>query len=61
MLEERQQQAKDYIAGLMQLTEQEEEYMDKFICKEYIPELLFDDKAIVERIQGHPMALWKCQ
>ena len=61
MLEERQQQAKDYIAGLMQLTEQEEEYMDKFICKEYIPELLFDDKAIVERIQGHPMALWKCR
>lgn len=61
MLEERKQQAKDYIARLMQLTEQEEEYMDRFIHKEYMPELLFDDKEIVERIQRHPMALWKCQ
>ena len=60
-LGERQQQAKDYIARLMQLTEQEEEYMDRFISKEYMPELLFDDKEIVERIQRHPMALWKCQ
>ena len=60
-LEERKQQAKDYIAELMQLTEQEGEYMDRFICKEYIPELLFDDEAIVERIQRHPMALWKCK
>ena len=23
--------------------------------------LLFDDKVIVERIQRHPMALWKCR
>jgi len=60
-LEERQQQAKDYIARLMQLTEREEEYMDRFISKEYMPELLFDDKEIVERIQRHPMALWKCR
>ena len=60
-LGERQQQAKDYIDRLMQLTEREEEYMDRFISKEYMPELLFDDKEIVERIQRHPMALWKCQ
>lgn len=59
-LEERQQQAKDYIDRLMQLTEREEEYMDRFISKEYMPELLFDDKEIIERIQRHPMALWKC-
>lgn len=60
-LGERQQQAKDYIARLMQLTEREVEYMDRFISKEYMPELLFDDKEIVERIQRHPMALWKCR
>jgi len=60
-LGERQQQAKDYIDRLMQLTEREEEYMDTFISKEYMPELLFDDKEIVERIQRHPMALWKCR
>lgn len=60
-LDERKQQAKDYIAELMQLTEREQEYMDRFIAKEYVPELLFDDKEIVERIKAHPMALWKCQ
>lgn len=60
-LEERKQQAKDYIAELMQLTEQEGEYMDRFIHKEYMPELLFDDEAILERIRRHPMAIWKCQ
>ena len=60
-LDERKRQAKDYIAELMQLTEREQEYMDRFIAKEYVPELLFDDKEIVERIKEHPMVLWKCQ
>ena len=60
-LDDRKQQAKDYIAELMQLTEREQEYMNRFIAKEYAPELLFDDKEIVERIKEHPMALWKCQ
>ena len=60
-LEERKQQAKDYLVKLMHLTEQENEYMDRFIRKEYRPELLFDDKDILERINEHPMALWKCQ
>ncbi len=60
-LDERKRQAKDYIADLMQLTEREQEYMDRFIAKEYVPELLFDDEEIVERIKEHPMALWKCQ
>ena len=35
--------------------------MNRFIAKEYAPELLFDDKEIVERIKEHPMAIWKCQ
>jgi len=60
-LDERKQQAKAYIADLMQLKEREQEYMDRFIAKEYVPELLFDDKEIVERIKEHPMAMWKCQ
>ena len=61
VLEERKQQAKDYIAELMQLTEREQEYMDRFIAKEYVPNLLFDDVEIVERIKEHPMAIWKCR
>lgn len=60
-LDERKQQVKDYIAELMHLTTREREYVDRFITKEYVPELLFDDEDIVERIKKHPMALWKCQ
>lgn len=60
-LDERKQQAKDHIADLMQLTDREQEYMDLFIAKEYVPKLLFDDEEIVERIKEHPMAIWKCQ
>lgn len=37
------------------------EYIDHFIAKEYIPELLFEDEVIIKRISEHPMALWKCQ
>ena len=49
-----------WCVNLMRLTDKEQEYMDRFISKEYIPELLFDDYEIVKRIKGHPMALWKC-
>lgn len=60
-LEARKQQARDYISDLMQLTDDEAAYMDLFLAKQYRPELLFDDPAIVERIWNHPMALWKCR
>lgn len=61
MLEERKHQAKKYIAELMQLTEKEHEYIDRFIAKDYVPELLFEDEMIVNRLKYHPMAIWKCQ
>jgi len=60
-LEERKNQAKKYISNLMRLTESEQEYMERFIAGEYHPELLFDDEIIVERVEKHPMALWKCK
>ena len=60
-LDTRKQNAKEYILDLMKLTEQELQYMTEFENKNYRPELLFDDKEILERIKDHPMALWKCQ
>lgn len=59
-LDERKKQAKHFIAELMQLTDKEREYIDRFVEKEYVPELLFDNEEIIERIKEHPMALWKC-
>lgn len=43
----------------MVLTAQEKEYLDVFERKEYKPELLFEDTAILENVKEHPMALWK--
>lgn len=60
-LEGKKQQAKEYIASLMKLTEAEIEYMERFIEKEYKPELLFENAEIIERLRDHPMALWKCK
>lgn len=60
-LEGKKQQAKEYITSLMKPTEAENDYMERFIAKEYKPELLFDDEEIVERLRNHPMALWKCK
>lgn len=35
------------------------EFIQAFRNKNYRPELLFDDKAILERISVHPMAMWR--
>ena len=40
-------------------TKEEKEFLDEFESGEYIPELLFEDKDILNRIKNHPMALWK--
>jgi predicted nucleotidyltransferase component of viral defense system len=50
---------KKFIAELMVLTPQEQEFIFCFENKRYMPELLFDDEAIVGRIKEHPMILWK--
>jgi hypothetical protein len=60
-LNERKKVAKDYIADFLVLTAKEQGYLDKFEQKKYMPELLFDDADIIERVKNHPMALWKCK
>ncbi len=48
-----------YLKDLLVLTPSEKEYLTKFKNKEYYPELLFDDKEIIDRIKDHPMVRWK--
>ncbi len=50
---------KSFLSNLLVLTDEEKEYVEKFNRREYVPELLFDDTDIVERVKLHPMALWK--
>jgi predicted nucleotidyltransferase component of viral defense system len=58
-LETAKKMVKAYIADLMVLTKAEKEFLLRFENGEYIPELLFEDEAILVRIKNHPMALWK--
>jgi predicted nucleotidyltransferase component of viral defense system len=58
-LEASKKTVKEYIKDLMVLTKQEQEFLERFEGKEYLPELLFEDKDILCRIREHPMALWK--
>ncbi len=54
-----QKRVKDFVIELLRLDEREAEFLRAFAQKEYRPDLLFDDKEILARIQNHPMALWK--
>jgi len=58
-LESAKKLVKEYISDLLVLTSEEKEFLDRFENGEYLPELLFDDKKILERIKNHPMAIWK--
>ena len=60
-LEMMKSKAKEYVAGLMRVTDREMQYMESFEQKEYRPELLFSEEDILENIKEHPMALWKCR
>lgn len=48
-----------FLSNLLELTDTEKEYVNKFNQRVYTPELLFDNVDIVERVKSHPMALWK--
>lgn len=49
-----------YIKDLLVLTDREKSYLHEFAAKNYVPELLFEDQNIIDRIKEHPMAIWKC-
>ena len=50
---------KEYLQNLLVLSDNEKEFVKEFSDKNYRPELLFEDKEILERISAHPMALWR--
>ena len=48
-----------YLQTTLVLSEKEKEFIRLFREKVYKPELLFDDKTIIKRIETHPMILWR--
>ena len=51
----------DYLKELINLTQQEKSFICEFRNQNYKPELLFNDKNMIENILYHPMAIWRCK
>lgn len=58
-LEEMKNLVSVFINDLMALTDNEKKFLFEFSNKKFMPELVFDDVDILNRIKKHPMALWK--
>jgi len=50
-----------FLKELVDLTREEKSFINEFKRKKYKPELLFNDKKMIENIRNHPMALWRCK
>lgn len=55
-----QVEVKAWLNDLLQMENNEKEFLNAFRKKTYQPDLLFGSHEILDRIQNHPMALWKC-
>jgi len=55
-----QEQVHKYLTEILRPTDAELLFWEAFAEKRYKPELLFTEPDILERIENHPMALWKC-
>ena len=52
-------EVKEYLKDILVIDNKIQEFYDKFQKGIYEPELLFDDKEILNRIKNHPMIMWK--
>ena len=57
--EEMKQSVKEYLNDILVVDDNIKEFYDKFQKGIYEPELLFEDREILERIKEHPMIMWK--
>lgn len=60
-LDKAKKHVRAFLESLTRLEASENEFLQRFKGKEYVPELLFDDEDILSRVKDHPMALWKIQ
>lgn len=53
------QAVREYLRDILVVDDNIKEFYQKFQKGIYEPELLFEDKKIIERIKEHPMIMWK--
>ena len=58
-VDEMKQAVREYLKDILVIDDNTRLFYDKFQKGIYEPELLFNDKEIVERIKEHPMIMWK--
>lgn len=58
-VDEMKRAVREYLKDILVVDDNIKEFYDKFQKGIYEPELLFDDKEIIERIKEHPMIMWK--
>ena len=58
-VDEMKQAVREYLKDILIIDDSTKQFYDKFQKGIYEPELLFDDKKIIERIKEHPMIMWK--
>lgn len=58
-VDEMKQAVRNYLKNILIIDDKTKEFDDKFQKGIYEPELLFEDKKIIERIKEHPMIIWK--
>ena len=58
-VEHMKQAVREYLKDILIVDSNTTLFYDKFQKEIYQPELLFEDKEIIERIKEHPMIMWK--
>ena len=58
-VDEMKKVVREYLKDILVIDDNTKLFYNKFQEGIYEPELLFDDKEIVERIKEHPMIMWK--
>lgn len=60
-LKGKKEMVKAELCETLAMEPEELQFWDRFRAKRYSPELLFQDKGILKRLESHPMAIWKMQ
>ena len=58
-VDEMKKAVREYLKDILVVDDNIKEFYDKFQKGIYEPELLFENKEIIERIKEHPMIMWK--
>jgi len=60
-LDKAKKEVHEFLKELLILTDEEKEFIHLFVQGKYMPQMLFKNEDIVDRVKNHPMVMWKMQ